>query len=85
MHIILFAIFGLVVGAIAKLIMPGRDPGGIFITAIIGMVGALLGGFVGRALLGQGPNYQAGWIMSIIGAIVLLAIYRLLVGRRSVA
>ena len=76
MHIILFAIFGLVVGAIAKLIMPGRDPGGIFITAIIGMVGALLG---------QGPNYQAGWIMSIIGAIVLLAIYRLFVGRRSVA
>jgi uncharacterized membrane protein YeaQ/YmgE (transglycosylase-associated protein family) len=85
MHIILFAIFGLVVGAIAKLIMPGRDPGGLFITAIIGMVGALLGGILGRMLLGQGPYYQAGWIMSIVGAIVLLGIYRLMTGRRPVA
>ncbi len=82
MHIILFAIFGLVVGFLAKLIVPGRDPGGIIITALIGMAGALLGGVIGRNLLGRGPDYQAGWIMSIIGAIILLAIYHLLVGRR---
>ncbi len=84
MHLILFAIFGLIVGFIAKLFTPGRDPGGIIITAIIGMAGALLGGVIGRTLLGRGPNYQAGWIMSIIGAIILLAIYHLLRPRRTV-
>ncbi len=77
-----FAIFGLIVGALAKLIMPGKDPGGFIITAIIGMVGSLLGSFVGRTLLGRSDDYTAGWIMSIIGTLVLLGIYRVIVGRR---
>jgi uncharacterized membrane protein YeaQ/YmgE (transglycosylase-associated protein family) len=77
-------IIGLVVGAIAKLLMPGRDPGGIIITMLLGVAGAVLAGFLGRALgwydrPGSGP----GIIASIIGAMVLLLIYRLLVGRRS--
>ena len=74
MHVLSFILFGLVVGAIAKLLMPGRDPGGFITTALIGMVGSLVGGLIGRAI--WGPPYTAGWIMSILGAIVLLAIYR---------
>jgi uncharacterized membrane protein YeaQ/YmgE (transglycosylase-associated protein family) len=84
MELIWFAIFGLVIGAIAKLLMPGRDPGGFIITAIIGMVGSLLGTFIGRSLLGYREGQSAGWIMSIIGAILLLAIYRVIIGRRVV-
>ena len=76
-------IFGLIVGAIAKLLMPGRDPGGIIITMLLGIVGAVLGGFVGRAMGMYGPNDSAGLIMSIIGAVVVLFIYRLAVGRRG--
>jgi uncharacterized membrane protein YeaQ/YmgE (transglycosylase-associated protein family) len=81
-ELIKFAIAGLIIGAIAKLIMPGRDPGGIIVTAIIGMIGALVGTFAGR-FLGFGARYEAGWIMSILGAILLLAIYRMIAGRRS--
>lgn len=73
--------FGLIVGAIAKLLMPGRDPGGFVLTAIIGMVGALLGTLIGRALWG-GPDYRAGWIASILGALLLLSGYRMITGRR---
>lgn len=83
MHLIGFIIFGLVVGALAKLLMPGRDPGGIIVTALIGMAGALLGGWIGRTLLGRGEGYAAGWIMAIIGTVVLLAIYRLIARRRT--
>jgi uncharacterized membrane protein YeaQ/YmgE (transglycosylase-associated protein family) len=77
-------IIGLVVGAIAKLIMPGRDPGGIIVTMLIGVAGALLAGFLGRALgwytnPGEGP----GIIASIIGALVLLFLYRLFTGLRG--
>jgi uncharacterized membrane protein YeaQ/YmgE (transglycosylase-associated protein family) len=75
MHLLGQALFGLVVGALAKLIMPGRDPGGIIVTMLLGVVGSLLGTFVGRALWG-GADYSSGWITSILGAIVLLAIYR---------
>jgi uncharacterized membrane protein YeaQ/YmgE (transglycosylase-associated protein family) len=75
-------IFGLIVGAIAKLLMPGRDPGGFVLTAIIGMVGALIGTLIGRALWG-GPGYSAGWITSILGAVLLLWGYRALVTRRA--
>ena len=83
MGILWTLIIGLVVGAIAKLIMPGRDPGGIIVTMLIGVAGALLAGFLGRAMgwyadPGQGP----GIIASIIGAIILLFLYRLLTGRR---
>jgi uncharacterized membrane protein YeaQ/YmgE (transglycosylase-associated protein family) len=74
-------LFGLVVGIIAKFLMPGRDPGGFIITAIIGMVGALIGTMVGRALWG-GAGYEAGWIASIVGAVLLLAGYRMIVGRQ---
>lgn len=73
-------LFGLVVGVIAKLLMPGRDPGGIIVTALIGMLGALIGTIIGRVLWG-GPGYRAGWILSIIGAVVVLWIYRVATGR----
>ena len=74
-------LFGLVVGAIAKLIMPGRDPGGIIVTMLLGIVGAVLGGFLGRSLGFYGPQQAAGWLMSIVGAIVVLMLYRVLAGR----
>jgi uncharacterized membrane protein YeaQ/YmgE (transglycosylase-associated protein family) len=77
-------IFGLVVGALAKLLMPGRDPGGFIVTMLLGIAGALLGGFLGRSLGWYGPNDGAGFFMSLLGAIVLLALYRLLVVRRTV-
>jgi uncharacterized membrane protein YeaQ/YmgE (transglycosylase-associated protein family) len=75
-------VFGLIVGIIAKLIMPGKDPGGIIVTMLLGIVGAMLGGFAGRALGMYGPNDTAGIFMSIVGAIVVLLVYRLMVGRR---
>ena len=74
-------IVGFVVGVIAKLIMPGRDPGGIIVTMLLGIVGAVLGGFLGRSLGFYGPQQAAGWLMSIVGAIVVLMLYRVLVGR----
>jgi uncharacterized membrane protein YeaQ/YmgE (transglycosylase-associated protein family) len=76
-------VFGLIVGAIAKLLMPGRDPGGIILTMALGIAGALLGGFVGRALGWYGPNDAAGFLMSLVGAVLLLWMYRMMVGRRS--
>ncbi len=75
-------IFGLVIGIIAKFLMPGRDPGGFIITALIGMAGALIGTFVGRALWG-GAGYEAGWIAAIFGAVILLAGYRLVINRST--
>jgi uncharacterized membrane protein YeaQ/YmgE (transglycosylase-associated protein family) len=77
-------LFGLIAGIIAKLVMPGRDPGGIIVTILLGIAGALLGGFVGQALGFYGPGESAGMIMSVVGAIVLLAIYRAVAGRRRV-
>ena len=76
-------IFGLIVGAIAKLLMPGRDPGGFIVTMLLGIAGALVGGFLGRAAGWYGPNDPAGFLMSLFGAIVLLLLYRVIVGRRS--
>ncbi|PYM63486.1 MAG: GlsB/YeaQ/YmgE family stress response membrane protein [Candidatus Rokuibacteriota bacterium] len=73
-HLLGQAIFGLIVGAIAKLLLPGRDPGGILITMGIGLVGSMLGTLLGRAI--KGDNYQAHWVMSIAGAIVLLVVFR---------
>ena len=77
-------LFGLVVGIIAKLLMPGRDPGGFIITALLGIAGAVLGGFLGRALGFYGPNQAAGFFMSLLGAILLLAVYRKMIGHRMV-
>ena len=76
-------IFGLIVGALAKLVMPGRDPGGIVVTIVLGIVGALLGGWLGRAIGWYGPNDAAGFVMALIGALILLGLYRLLVARRT--
>jgi uncharacterized membrane protein YeaQ/YmgE (transglycosylase-associated protein family) len=81
MHIIWMLIIGLIVGALAKLIMPGKDPGGIIVTMVIGVVGALLAGLIGRALGWYQPGESAGFIASVLGALVLLGIYRLIVGR----
>ena len=83
MGIIAWICFGLVVGVIAKLLMPGRDPGGFIITILLGIAGALVGGFIGRALGFYGPNQGAGWLMSILGAVVLLFIYRMMVRRSA--
>jgi uncharacterized membrane protein YeaQ/YmgE (transglycosylase-associated protein family) len=77
-------VFGLIVGVIAKLVMPGRDPGGIIVTMGLGIAGALIGGFVGRALNWYGPNDGAGFFMSLLGAILLLWVYRMMVARRAV-
>ena len=82
MGILSWILFGLVVGIIAKLLMPGRDPGGFIITILLGIAGALLGGFIGRAMGFYGPNEAAGWLISILGAVVLLALYRMMVRRR---
>jgi len=83
MNIIGWLLFGLVVGAIAKFLMPGKDPGGWIVTILLGVAGSFVGGFLASML---GHNEQsAGWIGSIIGAVVLLFIYRLIVGRRAVA
>lgn len=85
MEILWMAIIGLVVGALAKLIMPGKDPGGIIVTALIGVAGALIAGFLGRAAGWYEPGESAGFIASLIGAVLLLAIYRMVIGRRGVA
>jgi uncharacterized membrane protein YeaQ/YmgE (transglycosylase-associated protein family) len=69
-------LFGLIVGIIAKLIMPGRDPGGILVTMLIGIVGAVLGGFIGRAMGLYQPGEPAGFFVATLGAILLLFIYR---------
>jgi uncharacterized membrane protein YeaQ/YmgE (transglycosylase-associated protein family) len=71
-------LFGLVVGIVAKLLMPGRDPGGLIITTLLGIIGAVLGGFLGRSLGLYGPGEPAGFLMATLGAVVLLFIYRML-------
>ena len=87
MGIIAFIILGLLAGIIAKAILPGDDPGGIIVTALIGIAGALIGGFLASALFGAHPLDEffdiSTWLTAIIGAIVLLLIYRMVVGRRS--
>jgi len=84
MEILGWILFGLVVGALAKLVMPGRDPGGIIVTMLLGIAGAVLGGFVGRALGFYREGEAAGFLMSLFGAIVLLALYRMFIGRRYI-
>jgi len=69
-------IFGLIVGIVAKLLMPGRDPGGFIVTILLGIVGAILGCWIGRAIGLYGPGQPAGFLMAVLGAIVLLALYR---------
>ena len=83
MAILSWIIVGLIVGALAKLVMPGNDPGGIIVTILLGIAGAFVGGAVGRALGFYDPGQPAGWIVSILGAIVLLVGYRAVAGRRT--
>ena len=85
MGIIAFVILGLLAGAIAKALMPGDDPGGFIVTAIIGVVGALIGGFLAGALFDADPLDDffdiSTWLTAIIGSIILLLIYRAVAGR----
>jgi uncharacterized membrane protein YeaQ/YmgE (transglycosylase-associated protein family) len=79
-HSILWVlVIGLVVGAIAKLLMPGKDPGGCIVTILLGIAGAFVGTWIGRLFAGE--NYVAGWIMSVVGAMILLLLYRLIFKR----
>ena len=83
MSIIGWILFGLVVGIVAKFLMPGRDPGGFIVTILLGIAGALLGGYIGRAAGWYGEGDPVGFLVAVLGSIVLLLLYRLLV-RRSV-
>ena len=82
MGIIWAIVIGFVVGLVAKLLTPGRDPGGFIVTILLGIAGALVGGFAGRAMNLYAENEGAGWLMSILGAVILLALYRMMVRRR---
>ena len=82
-HLLWMAVIGLIVGALAKLIMPGKDPGGIIVTMLLGIAGALLAGWLGQAVGWYQPGEGAGFIMSLIGALILLFIYRLFKGKRA--
>lgn len=82
MHIVWAIIIGFIVGLIAKFLMPGKDPGGFIITTILGIVGALIATFLGQAVGWYQPGEGAGFIASIIGAMILLFLYRLFLGRR---
>jgi len=92
--IIGWIVFGLIAGLIAKALMPGRDPGGAIITILLGIAGSLIGGFIGQALFGYGravndssdlsqPGFLMSLVLSVVGAIVLLALYRLVKGRTT--
>jgi uncharacterized membrane protein YeaQ/YmgE (transglycosylase-associated protein family) len=81
MYISGWILFGLAVGIVAKFLMPGRDPGGFFITALLGIVGALVGGFLGRLLGWYGDGDPVGFVMAVVGSLVLLAAYRSTMGR----
>jgi uncharacterized membrane protein YeaQ/YmgE (transglycosylase-associated protein family) len=75
-YVLGWIVFGLIVGVIAKLVMPGRDPGGFVITILLGIAGAVLGGLIGRLAGFYGPGEPAGFIMALVGAILLLFAYR---------
>jgi uncharacterized membrane protein YeaQ/YmgE (transglycosylase-associated protein family) len=76
--ILVMIVLGLIVGAVAKLIMPGGDPGSIIVTILLGIAGALVGGFLGRAMGFYQEGQPAGFIMSVVGALILLGGYRML-------
>ena len=80
--IIGWILFGLIVGILAKFVMPGKDPGGFIVTIVIGIAGAVVGGFIGRTLGWYGPGEPAGFIVATLGAILLLAVYRAMAGKK---
>ena len=89
---IAYIILGLLAGVIAKAIMPGRDPGGLIITTLLGIVGSIIGGFVGRSLFGYGrgdsvtePGFLMSLVLAVVGAVIVLAVYRLIRGRSLTA
>ena len=83
MAILSTIVVGLIVGAVAKLLMPGKDPGGFIVTILLGIAGALIATYGGQALGWYQPGQAAGWIMSIIGAMILLLLYRLFFKRKQ--
>ncbi len=83
MHLFWMIIVGLIVGALAKLIMPGHDPGGVIVTILLGIGGSLIAGLIGRAIGWYRPGEPVGFIASVVGAVIILAIYRVIVGRTS--
>ncbi len=76
-------VFGLIIGALAKFLMPGRDPGGYIATILLGIAGAVIGGWLGRTLGLYAPGEPAGFIMALIGSVLLLVIYRFVVKSRA--
>lgn len=78
MGVIGWIVFGLIVGIVAKFLMPGRDPGGFIVTILVGIAGALVGGFLGRAVGWYGTGDPVGFVMAVLGAIALLVAYRLI-------
>jgi uncharacterized membrane protein YeaQ/YmgE (transglycosylase-associated protein family) len=84
MSIIWAIVVGFIVGLIAKALMPGRDPGGFIVTVLLGIIGAVVATFLGQAMGLYSQGQAAGWIASVIGAVIVLAIYRMVVGRRRV-
>jgi len=83
MHLLWMLVVGLIVGALAKLVMPGHDPGGIIITMLLGIGGSVMAGLIGRALGWYQTGEPAGFIASVVGAVVILAIYRAIIGRTT--
>ena len=83
MGILGWILFGLVVGALAKLVMPGRDPGGIIITMLIGIAGSFVASYLGKAMGWYAPGQPAGFIASVVGAMLLLLLYRLIAPKRN--
>ena len=81
MHVLLFLLFGLIVGALARLIVPGKEPGGWIVSMILGVLGAFLGGIVGRAVGWYHEGQSAGFFVSLLGAIVLVVVYHAIVRR----
>ena len=83
MSVIGWILFGLVVGIVGKLLMPGRDPGGFILTILLGVAGALIGGFVGQSLGFYREGEPAGFLMAVAGSIILLLLYRMFAGGRG--
>lgn len=85
MSVLGWILFGLIVGIVGKFLMPGRDPGGFIVTILIGIVGALIGGYIGRVLGMYREDDPVGFVMAVIGSVILLAIYRMTFARRHLA